>query len=340
MAAVVVSPTAGVTAGLFRTEQLELSARELEGPIAGRFLEACGLPAYEVEDAEHDARLAGRALRRRGPPRGLRQPPASRGAPAQRGEHRGRVAARQLQEALNSVGHTVVGAVLHEEVAGVFELHGLGVGEQLAPLSRKTGWKTGSRMPHTSRTGHVERAEAARGSRPSAGRCGRARSAGCRAGRRACRPATSSRGRARGRPPSSAGRRRGWAIPPGIDSTNRLPPSARISPRPSVRNSRTNGGRKLGSSQAQVFMSTSRAQPVGALEHRARARSARPSRGPPASTSRRSSASISASALSTCGAASRPTGAAACPSARSPCGRRRRSDGRAALRRAIGRRQK
>jgi Stage II sporulation protein E (SpoIIE) len=57
MAAVIVSPTAGVTAGLFRTEQLELSARELEGPIAGRFLEACGLPAHEVEDAEHDARL-------------------------------------------------------------------------------------------------------------------------------------------------------------------------------------------------------------------------------------------------------------------------------------------
>jgi hypothetical protein len=57
MAAVIVSPTAGVTAGLFRTEQLELSARELEGSIARRFLEACGLPAYEVEDAEHDARL-------------------------------------------------------------------------------------------------------------------------------------------------------------------------------------------------------------------------------------------------------------------------------------------
>jgi serine phosphatase RsbU (regulator of sigma subunit) len=57
MAAVIVSPTSGVTAGLFRTEQLELSARELEGPIARRFLEACGLPPYEVEDAEHDARL-------------------------------------------------------------------------------------------------------------------------------------------------------------------------------------------------------------------------------------------------------------------------------------------
>jgi hypothetical protein len=57
MAAVVVSPTAGVTTGLFRTEQLELSARELEGPIARRFLEACGLTEQEIEDAESDARL-------------------------------------------------------------------------------------------------------------------------------------------------------------------------------------------------------------------------------------------------------------------------------------------
>jgi hypothetical protein len=56
MAAVVVTPTAGVTTGLFRTEQLELSTRELEGPIARRFLEACGLPAQEVDDAERDAR--------------------------------------------------------------------------------------------------------------------------------------------------------------------------------------------------------------------------------------------------------------------------------------------
>jgi hypothetical protein len=57
MAAVVVSPTAGVTTGLFRTEQLELSTRELEGPMARRFLEACGLPDQEVDDAERDARL-------------------------------------------------------------------------------------------------------------------------------------------------------------------------------------------------------------------------------------------------------------------------------------------
>jgi Stage II sporulation protein E (SpoIIE) len=56
MAAVVVTPTAGVTAGLFRTEQLELSARELEGPIARRFLEATGLPEVEVAKAEREAR--------------------------------------------------------------------------------------------------------------------------------------------------------------------------------------------------------------------------------------------------------------------------------------------
>ena len=56
MAAVVVMPTAGVTAGLFRTEQLELSARELDGPIARRFLEATGLPEAEVDGAEREAR--------------------------------------------------------------------------------------------------------------------------------------------------------------------------------------------------------------------------------------------------------------------------------------------
>ncbi|MGH2822523.1 MAG: PP2C family protein-serine/threonine phosphatase, partial [Thermoleophilaceae bacterium] len=56
MAAVVVTPTAGVTAGLFRTEQLELSARELDGPIARRFLAACGLAEEDVDEVERDAR--------------------------------------------------------------------------------------------------------------------------------------------------------------------------------------------------------------------------------------------------------------------------------------------
>ena len=61
MAAVVVTPTAGVTAGLFRTEQLEVSAPELDGPIAGRFLAATGLPEAEVAEVEREAReLAGR----------------------------------------------------------------------------------------------------------------------------------------------------------------------------------------------------------------------------------------------------------------------------------------
>jgi hypothetical protein len=53
---VVISPTAGVTAGLFRTEQLELSTRELEGPMARRFLESCGLTEAEVDAAEREAR--------------------------------------------------------------------------------------------------------------------------------------------------------------------------------------------------------------------------------------------------------------------------------------------
>jgi Stage II sporulation protein E (SpoIIE) len=49
IAAVVVSPTNGVAGVHFRTEQLELSARELEGPIAHRFLASCGVsPADTV----------------------------------------------------------------------------------------------------------------------------------------------------------------------------------------------------------------------------------------------------------------------------------------------------
>jgi hypothetical protein len=55
MAALIVSPTAGVTAGLFRTEQIELSARDLEGTMAPRFLEACGLPSEQVRAAESEA---------------------------------------------------------------------------------------------------------------------------------------------------------------------------------------------------------------------------------------------------------------------------------------------
>ena len=94
IAAVVISPTAGVTAGLFRTEQLELSTRELEGPMARRFLESCGLTEARGGRGRAGGARTRRALRRSGAPRGVRQPPARGGAPAQRGEHRGRFAAR------------------------------------------------------------------------------------------------------------------------------------------------------------------------------------------------------------------------------------------------------
>jgi hypothetical protein len=56
IAAVVIQPTAGATAGLFRTEQLELTARELDGPIAPRFLESCGIPKAEADAAIREAR--------------------------------------------------------------------------------------------------------------------------------------------------------------------------------------------------------------------------------------------------------------------------------------------
>ena len=56
IAAVVIQPTTAATAGLFRTEQLELSARELDGPMAANFLESCGFSTVEIEAAIYDAR--------------------------------------------------------------------------------------------------------------------------------------------------------------------------------------------------------------------------------------------------------------------------------------------
>lgn len=57
IAAVVIQPTNAATAGLFRTEQLELTARELDTDVAERFLEACGVAAAEVQSALYDARM-------------------------------------------------------------------------------------------------------------------------------------------------------------------------------------------------------------------------------------------------------------------------------------------
>ncbi len=57
IAAVVIQPTNAATAGLFRTEQLELTARELDDQIAERFLEACGVPDQDVQAAIYDARM-------------------------------------------------------------------------------------------------------------------------------------------------------------------------------------------------------------------------------------------------------------------------------------------
>jgi len=56
MAAVVITPTAGVTAGGFRTEQLEVAAAELDGPLVRRFLDACGVSEADAESAVSQAR--------------------------------------------------------------------------------------------------------------------------------------------------------------------------------------------------------------------------------------------------------------------------------------------
>jgi hypothetical protein len=56
IAAVVVSPTNVVAPVQLRTEQLELSSRELDGPIAHRFLESCGVSGAEADAAVEKAR--------------------------------------------------------------------------------------------------------------------------------------------------------------------------------------------------------------------------------------------------------------------------------------------
>ena len=60
MATCLITPATAATAGGFRTEQLELSERELDGPLATRFLEACGLGEAEVQRALAEAKAAAR----------------------------------------------------------------------------------------------------------------------------------------------------------------------------------------------------------------------------------------------------------------------------------------
>ena len=55
MATCLLTPTASVTSGGFRTEQLELSADELAGPLPARFLDECGVPADVSAEALDEA---------------------------------------------------------------------------------------------------------------------------------------------------------------------------------------------------------------------------------------------------------------------------------------------
>jgi len=56
MATVLISPTAGVTSGGFRSEQLEVTAEEAESGLAERFLEACEVRTARLREAASEAR--------------------------------------------------------------------------------------------------------------------------------------------------------------------------------------------------------------------------------------------------------------------------------------------
>ena len=89
MATCLLSPTAGVTAGGFRMEQLELGADELDTNTARRFLEACGVTGEEAAHAELDA--AEQARRHGGAVLSVtygNPAPTVEVLPAQRREHR------------------------------------------------------------------------------------------------------------------------------------------------------------------------------------------------------------------------------------------------------------
>ena len=56
MAAILISPTAGPTAGGFRLEELELDASETTGDLPAKFLDACGVTGKEGAAAQSDCR--------------------------------------------------------------------------------------------------------------------------------------------------------------------------------------------------------------------------------------------------------------------------------------------
>ena len=173
IAAVVIQPTNAATAGLFRTEQLELTARELDSQHRG----ALPRGLRRLRPGGRDGRLRRahdlRPLRRSDPARGVRQPPPRRGAPAQRGEHRGGLAPRRGRP-LERVDHSVR-PVLRNEVGRVLELDHPRLREQLAPLVQED--RLEDRVAHAPDQRHrqVELEQPLVDRARSAARCGRAR---------------------------------------------------------------------------------------------------------------------------------------------------------------------
>ena len=151
VAAVVIQPTNAATAGLFRTEQLELTSRELESGVGERFLEACGVRDADIYSALDDARMIsdrfggvilhvvfGNRLRVEVLPRNVESiepPPAAR--PPLLAEY---------------LGHRV-GRSSGTKCAASSSSTTRASGNSSRHWSMKTGWNTGSRMPQTRVTG-------------------------------------------------------------------------------------------------------------------------------------------------------------------------------------------
>ena len=61
MATVILTPNAGVTAGAFRSEQLEVDAAEADGDLPRRFFDECGLDEHEAASAHAETKRVARS---------------------------------------------------------------------------------------------------------------------------------------------------------------------------------------------------------------------------------------------------------------------------------------
>ena len=169
IAAVVVSPTVAAATAAVRTEQLELSRKEIEGDMAARFLASCGVPGARQRPLRRTTRgcsasaSAERSCAWCSASRcGWRCSPATwrRSRPPPAAPPRASCPSHEPDDRLASPrrGGPPPG------VPGIVELDGTGGGKQLPPLVQEHRLEHAvARAPHEQR-GHVEARTGRRGS--------------------------------------------------------------------------------------------------------------------------------------------------------------------------------